>query len=142
MPSLCDVSFLFVLANDWHAQHLEARQWIETIEDAGELIVCRVAQMGFLRLLTNNKAMMGNPLSVQAAWQIYDTLMLDERFTYWEVEPTQLEKMWRNSTMAWNSTNAWTDAYLAAFAIASNLELVSFDKGFCKFAQLKANILS
>lgn len=140
MPNLCDVSFLFVLANDWHAQHSEARRWIETIEDAGELIVCRVAQMGFLRLLTNNKAMLGNPLSVQSAWQIYDTLMLDERFTYWEVEPTQLEKVWRISTMAWNSTKAWTDAYLAAFAIASNLAVVTFDSDFKRFEHLQTII--
>ncbi len=29
--------------------------------------------------------------------------------------------------------NLWTDAYLAAFANAAELKLVSFDRGFLKF---------
>jgi predicted nucleic acid-binding protein len=29
--------------------------------------------------------------------------------------------------------NRWTDAYLAAFAIAANLQFVSYDKGFKRF---------
>jgi hypothetical protein len=59
-----------------------------------------------------------------------------DRVTYWE-EPPGLDPIWRQLTSRNTySTNLWTDAYLAAFAIASGVGLVSFDKGFQQFADL------
>jgi predicted nucleic acid-binding protein len=36
----------------------------------------------------------------------------------------------------------WTDAYLAAFAIAGGLRLVTFDRGFSRFPGLDLLLLS
>lgn len=142
MPSLADVNFLFALINDQHSQHTVARQWFGSIEIAGDLAVCRVAQMGLLRLLTNPKAMLSNPLSMKDAWQIYDTLMTDDRLTYLEAEPTRLHAIWRKLTITSMSRNAWTDAYLAAFALAADLAMVTFDRDFKQFANLHTVIPS
>jgi predicted nucleic acid-binding protein len=39
------------------------------------------------------------------------------------------------------STNVWTDAYLAAFAITADIELVTFDQAFTQFKGLRSVIL-
>lgn len=39
------------------------------------------------------------------------------------------------------SPNWWTDAYLAAFGICAGMRLVTFDRGFSKFAGLDVLIL-
>jgi uncharacterized protein len=58
-------------------------------------------------------------------------------------EPIELETHWRAFTQRKSfSTNVWTDAYLAAFAIAGNYELVSFDKGIVQYSGVKLSILS
>jgi predicted nucleic acid-binding protein len=44
-----------------------------------------------------------------------------------------IEDEWRRLTQgASSSTNTWTDAYLAAFAVIRGLKIVSFDGGFKK----------
>jgi predicted nucleic acid-binding protein len=40
------------------------------------------------------------------------------------------------------STNVWSDGYLAAFAQAADLEVVTFDKGFAQYTDLRQTILS
>jgi len=40
------------------------------------------------------------------------------------------------------SPKVWNDAYLAVFARAANLQLVTFDQGFVQFADLNRMILS
>jgi predicted nucleic acid-binding protein len=65
----------------------------------------------------------------------------DPRVSFAE-EPPNLEKHWRGFTQVQRfSPHVWNDAYLAGFAIASNLELVSFDKGFLQDANLTCVIL-
>ena len=58
-------------------------------------------------------------------------------------EPVGLEAQWRlliqGSTF---SPKVWNDAYLAAFALSENLELVTYDNGFSKYANLACAILS
>ena len=39
------------------------------------------------------------------------------------------------------SPKLWQDAYLAAFAVAAGLSLVTFDQGFRKFRRLQSIIL-
>ncbi len=40
------------------------------------------------------------------------------------------------------SPNVWSDAYLAAFAVVGGYEVVTFDRGFTQFANLKVTILT
>jgi predicted nucleic acid-binding protein len=40
------------------------------------------------------------------------------------------------------SPNVWSDAYLAAFAQAADFEVVTFDKGFMQYKNVRVAILS
>lgn len=75
------------------------------------------------------------------AWQAYDELLTDHRIVFAE-EPGDIEIAWRKLTqLLTHSTNVWNDAYLAAFAQTAHLEIVTFDRGFVQFANLKFTLL-
>lgn len=68
--------------------------------------------------------------------------MADRRIS-WLEEPAGLEVHWKPfASQSVASPKLWMDAYLAAFAIAGGLELVSTDHGFLQFAGLNVWILS
>jgi predicted nucleic acid-binding protein len=55
MTYLPDVNVWLALTLASHAQHRAATAWLEEVADE-TLAFCRVTQMGFLRLLTNELA--------------------------------------------------------------------------------------
>lgn len=58
-------------------------------------------------------------------------------------EPPNVELQWRNFTLGSTfSPKIWNDAYLAAFSVAGDYELVTFDKGFGRFSGLSYTLLS
>jgi uncharacterized protein len=142
MPSLCDVNLLLALCHEDHIHHESALRWLAGVQKVGDAVVCRVSQLGLLRLLNNPAVMLGDPRNVKAAWQVYDTLMSDERFVF-RGEPASLETVLRNimpPTLV--SPKLWQDVYQAAFAIAAGFEFVTFDTGFRQFKQLDLLLLS
>jgi predicted nucleic acid-binding protein len=52
VPALCDVNVLLALVTDHHTLHGLAVRWADTVPADGA-VLCRVAQMGLLRLLNN-----------------------------------------------------------------------------------------
>ncbi len=75
------------------------------------------------------------------AWAVYDNARLDSRIGFLQ-EPAALEGHWRQYSQGGAfSHNLWNDAYLAAFAVAGNHELVTFDRGFARYPGLKHVIL-
>jgi len=138
---LPDVNFWLALAFQSHEFHPSAKQWAQHA-GAHSALMCRVTQMSFLRLASNPKVMPGYAVSLRDAWGCYDQIFVDERVAFAE-EPPGLQNSWRALTQQNRfSTNVWTDAYLAAFAIAADLELITFDKGFRQFKGLRHTILS
>lgn len=132
---LPDVNVWLAFSVADHAHHQRARRyWYE--ESAGQLAFCRVTGLGFLRLSTNKMAMAGKPLTVPQAWQAYaafrrlpDVILVDE--------PENCETWLEHWAMGKSPTpRQWTDAYLAAFARAAGLRLVSFDGDFKGFESL------
>lgn len=69
-------------------------------------------------------------MSQAQAWEAYDRWHVDERVLYID-EPPNLEAIFRSLTRQ-SSPNPknWSDSYLAAFALASDLRLVTFDRAF------------
>ena len=58
-------------------------------------------------------------------------------------EPANLENAWTSLMgMRMVSGNAWTDAYLAAFAIEAGLRMITFDQGMRKWPGLALELLS
>lgn len=115
-----------------HTHHERARRyWYE--EAAGQLAFCRVTALGLLRLSTNAAAMGGQPLSIQEAWEAYGAFRrLPEVLLLEEPEGCEewLEHWVRENRL---TPRKWTDAYLAAFARAGGMRLVSFDGDFTQF---------
>ena len=70
---------------------------------------------------TNAKTMAG-------AWEIYDQWSADDRIALLP-EPERLETKFRRLASSRHpSPKAWADAYLAAFASAAGLRLITFDR--------------
>jgi toxin-antitoxin system PIN domain toxin len=142
MPSLCDVSFLLPLCHGQHEHHLPARRHLETATASGEFVVCRTSQLGLLRLLSNPLVMLSGVCPTDRAWQVFDTMMSDARFAF-QGEPVGLEAELRRQTKGFPfSPKLWQDAYLAAFALAAGLRVVTFDGGFRKFKGLECVVLA
>ena len=77
-----------------------------------------------------------------AAWNVYDGLRADRRIGF-APEPQGIEAHWRAfATPATASPKLWMDAYLAAFALAAGHELLTTDKAFKQFKEVKVQVLS
>ncbi len=116
---------------DAHVHHAVARKWFESLPAAARLFFCRITQLGLLRLLTA-EAVMGadRARSQQQAWEAYDRWLEDERVDFL-TEPNGLEAQFRAFTRsAQASPKDWGDSYLAAFAQAARLTIVTFDRAF------------
>jgi toxin-antitoxin system PIN domain toxin len=129
---LPDVNVWLALSVADHAHHQRARRY--WYKDAnGRLAFCRVTALGFLRLATNAAVMGGQPLTVPQAWEAYAAFrQLPEVSLAGEPEDCEgwLERWVTGERF---TARHWTDAYLAAFARAGGLRLVSFDGDFTRF---------
>ena len=136
---LIDINIWLALVFEAHQHHPRALRWFDLAEP-GACIMCRVVQSGFLRLATNPSVFGDEAVTMSQAWMLYDALLADERIHYL-LEPQGLEATWRSYTEGQTySPKVWSDAYLAAFAKTAGFNLVSFDKGFRKFNDLKVII--
>lgn len=140
---LPDVNIWIALTFDAHVHHLLAIRWYESAKGSGSRIgFNRTTQQGFLRIATNPKAMGNDSLSLPAAWRAYDAMLEDSMISYFE-ESAEVELHWRRFTgNEACSHKVWTDAFLAAFAIAEGLTLVTIDRGFARYDGLDLVSLS
>jgi uncharacterized protein len=124
-----DINVWVALTYEAHAHHATAATWFATVKPEASLVFCRFTQLGLLRLLTT-AAVMGDEVMTQPeAWAAYDRWQQDERVELAE-EPPGLEPRFRTLTrLRHPATKDWADSYLAAFATAGQLTLVTFDRG-------------
>ncbi|HEX2465608.1 MAG TPA: TA system VapC family ribonuclease toxin [Thermoanaerobaculia bacterium] len=117
--------------------------WRDVLLPAGDRIAfCRVAQLGLLRLLTNEQVMGPQRKSVREAWSIYQEL-LTLPVVVFAPEPEGTEERLAEHCRSVDAPRVfWTDAYLAAFARAGGLGLVTFDRGFRRYAGLDLTVLA
>lgn len=141
MAVLCDINWLIALCAGGHSHHLTAKSWLDAGGGDDGLVLCRISQLSFLRLLTNPAVMREDVCTTDNAWRVLDTMMSDSRFAYRD-EPSGLTRQLRAFTKGYPfSPKLWQDAYLAAFAVAGKLQLVTFDVGFRKFEDLNCILL-
>jgi toxin-antitoxin system PIN domain toxin len=120
------------LAAVWrnHQQHVAASRWMDAEE--GDLAFCRVTQMSLLRLVSNPTITQHDVLTRRQSWDVVETLMSDPRVRFL-TEPQGLVQIWSAFSKRDDKNYLlWTDDYLAAFAQAGDLELVTFDRAFHK----------
>lgn len=141
MPALCDVNVLLALVTDRHALHDLSAEWAESVP-AGGAVLCRVVQMGLLRLLNNPAVMQEDALDTPGCWALWRRLLDDERFRFAHDEPPAIDVAFERFTSGRAfSPRLWTDAYLAAYAHAAQLTLVTLDHGFRSFPGLACEVL-
>ena len=93
ITSLPDVNVLLALLAEGHIHHTEARDWF-SMKPQDSVAICRVTQMGLLRLLTNPRVLPAGAHSIQRAWDICAEVVADRR-VFFESEPTGLEATWQ-----------------------------------------------
>ena len=57
MAALPDISVLVALSYGAHVHHTAALAWLDAVQKDGDVILCRLSQLGLLRLLNNPLAM-------------------------------------------------------------------------------------
>lgn len=123
-----DVNVWLALSSPDHQHFHPAWNWYTTLPDQTVLVFCRLTQLGLLRLLTTKSVMGQGTLTQAQAWLAYDRWIKDAGAAFAE-EPAALEAGFRSRSGAVQaSPKEWADAYLAAFAEAAELTLVTFDR--------------
>lgn len=123
-----DVNVWVALHHQIHAHHEAALRWFEALGPDSTLIFCRQTQMGLFRLLTTEAVMGDEALTQRACWALYRQWIAGGKARL-ESEPAGTGQVFERRTAAESSSpKTWTDAYLAAFAEAGKLTLVTFDQ--------------
>ena len=142
MASLIDVNVLIALLHARHRHSPQAVAWLDRQDETGSVLICRVVQMGALRILTNPKVMKKDAMTAAAFWQGWDVAVQDERFA-WTDEPERFETVWRELTGRLTAgTSAETDTYLAALSLAGAWKLATFDQGFTRFPNVDLELIN
>lgn len=110
------------------------RYWRE--EAAERIAFNTVTMLGLVRVLSSAPIMAGRPLEAADAWSVLQTWLATDHIVRLH-EPEGCRAKMADMVAAGLVTRAlWTDAYLAAFAIAARVRLVTFDTDFTRFGGL------
>lgn len=141
---LADVNLWLATIVEAHPHHRRALDWWRqaALRAGSKVYFCRVTQLGLLRLLTNATVMGTSVRSSPQAWEHYAALS-EQRPVGFLQEPRNFERAFRELSSAHKRRSAgmWMDAYLAAFATTANAVLVTFDRGFRRFTELRLEVL-
>lgn len=142
---LNDSNVWLALTVSGHPHHVGATRWFDSVAERSSVVFCRATQLSFLRLLTTPAvhARFGDPpLTNAEAWSSYAELLGDDRVSFRQEEPDELERWWSAFARRPSaSPNLWMDAYLAAFARAASLTFVTNDRAFRQFDGLDVVVL-
>lgn len=131
-PCLADLGLLIAAVHADHEHHAAAARWVEA-RGAGEIVLCRLVTLGYLRLLTNPRVMGASVLAAKAAWAELEAIERNPRCRY-ASEPDGVMELMRSFTSGRTPGGAtWSDAYLAAFARRAGLKLATLDRGTARF---------
>ena len=130
---LLDSNVWVALAFDAHPGRAKALEVFARITADRPVVYCRATELSFLRLALTPAILRAYGV---AGWTNHDALDLWTRFrsapnVVFREEPADLRPVWlRLADRSTASPRVWMDAYLAAFAIASRLTLLTLDRDF------------
>jgi toxin-antitoxin system PIN domain toxin len=123
-----DINVWLALVFDQHRHSEEAARWYDALDPFTILVFCRHTQLGLFRLLSTDAVMDQYAMSLLQCWQVYDD-WIDTGQAIVLPEPDSIEDELRARTsQSMIAPKLWADAYLAAFAEAADLTLVTFDR--------------
>ena len=134
---IVDVNILVSIASRQSTLHKQSLDWWTSAINGKEPIgLCWHVLIGFIRIMTSAR-ILPDPLSLDQCIERVDTwldhpntILLQESKNHWQIYRDLLQA----SEVEGNVT---TDAYLAALAISRGATMVSFDKDFNRFEQLR-----
>jgi len=132
---LPDINVWLSISVEDHPHHDRAVEYWKN-ERSDQIGFCRVTMLGFVRLLCNKHVMADDPMTIQEAYGAYLTLLESSSIVFLSEQSNVdnlLSDLVKNSE---SISRIWTDIYLAAFAMTSNLRIVSFDSDFQQFNKL------
>ena len=128
--NLLDVNVWLAGIWDAPADHEAVVRWRAHAD--GPLVMCRVTQMALLRHISNPGVLGTDALTRRQAWNLMERQMRDHDVR-WQAEPDGIDLAWRTlSARDDRSHTLWTDDYLAGFAQAADLALVTLERGFSR----------
>lgn len=137
MKALLDTNLWIALTLDTHPGHGLATAWHATSSlGRGSLLFCRHTELSFLRLTTQEATMLAfgkKPFSNTEATRFLASVQADPTVATAAEAPGTKELWLKLAASGTASPKVWMDAFLAAFAIQSGADLLTFDKGFRKF---------
>ena len=134
MPILLDSNVWLPLVWDGHSHHKKAISWVSAQSEA--LCFCRVTHLALLRHLTHKAILGEEALTNSRAMALVDQLLQSPSIRL-VAEPTGVQERLRlYGESNTKSPQIWTDAYLAAFALAGGMRFATFDRGFKRFKGL------
>ena len=135
MNDLPDVNVWLALSVQDHPHHVRATTYWRG-EGAAERLFCRTTWLALPRLLSDRRVLGGRALDGPSAWGILQQWEAQPRVAFRD-ELAGTEELLRGWSGSLDLRGGdWTDAYLAALAIAGDLRLVTFDRGFERFPGL------
>ena len=141
---LFDANVWLALAFDTHPNHRSAVTAFQSTTPARPAVFCRSTQQSFLRLASQpavHRLCDAVGLTNRDALAMLAGFMASPSVAYRD-EPPGVEAVWHGlAGLPSASPHVWMDAYLAAFAIAGRLDLMTFDRGFSQFAGLSVTFL-
>jgi toxin-antitoxin system PIN domain toxin len=145
--SLFDTNVWLALTFPKHRHHHLAQKALEHATAKQPAVFCRSTQQSVLRLMSTAgiaRTYDVPHLTNRDAWLTLDALQALPQVA-WRDESPGLLPHWRNlAALDTSSPKVWMDAYLAAFAIAGGLRLVTLDSDFKNFESqgLKLTLLA
>lgn len=134
MPgSLFDTNVWIAAVFGAHPSHQQAQAALRQATPAAPAVFCRSTQQSFLRLASTPallKAYGAEGLTNRDALAALEALQALPQVRE-QAEPPGIAALWhRLASCGTASPQVWMDAYLAAFAISSNLALTTLDHDF------------
>lgn len=132
---LPDVNVWVAMHHQIHSHHQIVLEWFNALATECALVFCRQTQMGFFRLLTTDSVMGDEVLSQRQCWTLYHQWISGGKAKL-RPEPEGAGQSFEQRTSKDAvSPKEWMDAYLAAFAEAGNLTLVTMDRALAAKAK-------
>lgn len=126
-----DVNIWLPMVWDGHVANRRIKQWAEGRPEA--FVICRVVQLALLRHLSN-PGIMGDDVYTNLQGAEIITALCSQEGIIAHSDPLDIDTLFPSlGESETPNRNRWTDAYLAAFAIAGDYELVTFDRDFSRY---------
>lgn len=135
--NLLDVNLLIALFARDHVHHAVATRWFEAAAMASTRVtVPDLVWVGFVRIVTNSR-ISATPVTFEKAWEFVSVIRRLPQYVEPAAGGRTIEEFARLSTQVRAAGNLVTDAYIAAAATTLGAAVVTFDRDFRKFDEVR-----